>query len=73
MLETPRLRREFRTIEYMVEIHCYKPAMRVQARAIMRYAGPRVPFRHPWLRLAHVLDKLHRVEHPMVQWRREHS
>lgn len=52
-------------------IHCYKPAQREMAREIMRYAGPRMPLRHPWLSLMHVLDKLRRVEHPMDVRRRE--
>ena len=46
-------------------IHCYKRVQREKARAIMRYAGPRMTWRHPWLSLTHVLDKLRRVEHPM--------
>lgn len=110
-LETPRLKREYRTMQCMVEIycadhhatsdsgpcadcrefleyaarrlekcpygerkptcarcpiHCYKRTRREHARVIMRYAGPRMAFRHPWLSLTHVLDKLRRVEHPMV-------
>ena len=52
-------------------IHCYKPAQREMAREVMRYAGPRMPLRHPWLSLLHVLDKLRRVEHPMDVRRRE--
>jgi hypothetical protein len=28
-------------------------------------------FRHPWLALTHLLDKLRRVEHPMETRRRE--
>ncbi len=54
-------------------IHCYKPAEREMARAIMRYAGPRMALRHPWLSLAHMLDKLRRVEHPMDARRRERT
>lgn len=52
-------------------IHCYKRAQREQARAIMRYSGPRMVLRHPWLSLTHLLDKLRRVEHPMEARRRE--
>jgi predicted amidophosphoribosyltransferase len=52
-------------------IHCYKRAQREQARSIMRYAGPRMALRHPWLSLTHLLDKLRRVEHPMEMRRRE--
>lgn len=46
-------------------IHCYKPAQREQAREIMRFAGPRMPLRHPLRALTHVFDKLRRVDHPM--------
>lgn len=52
-------------------IHCYKRAQRELARSIMRYAGPRMVLRHPWLSLMHVLDKLRRVGHPMDARRRE--
>jgi hypothetical protein len=54
-------------------IHCYKPAQREQARVIMRYSGPRMVRRHPWLSLTHMLDKLRRVEHPMDARRRERN
>jgi hypothetical protein len=35
------------------------------AREVMRYAGPRMTWRHPWRALHHLFDKLRRVEHPM--------
>ena len=50
-------------------IHCYKPAQREQAREIMRFAGPRMTWRHPVLSLFHLVDKLRRVEHPMERRR----
>jgi hypothetical protein len=46
-------------------IHCYKPQPREFARRMMRYSGPRMMLRHPWLSLTHVADKARRVEHPM--------
>jgi hypothetical protein len=46
-------------------IHCYKPEPREQAREIMRFAGPRMPLRHPLRSLTHLFDKLRRVEHPL--------
>jgi hypothetical protein len=52
-------------------VHCYKRRQREQARTIMRYSGPRMMRRHPWLALMHVLDKLRRVEHPMEARRRQ--
>jgi hypothetical protein len=54
-------------------IHCYKQAQRDQAREIMRYAGPRMTYRHPWLALTHLLDKLRKVEHPMETRRKLRS
>src|SRR3989304_5041418 len=35
--------------------HCYKPAMRVRVKEIMRFAGPRMACRHPILALRHQL------------------
>lgn len=118
LLLTPRLRREYRTMECMVAIwcadhhadptrrgevcedcraflayaerrlekcpygeakptcakcpiHCYKRAQREQARVIMAYAGPRMTYRHPWLALMHLVDKVRKVEHPMEVRRRK--
>lgn len=45
-------------------IHCYKPARKVQGRAIMQYAGPRMLLRHPLLTIAHKLDGIRKVRHP---------
>jgi hypothetical protein len=116
-LVTPRLRREYRTMECMVAIwcadhhqrsipaancaecrdflayaarrlqkcpygeakptcakcpiHCYKRAQREHARVIMRYAGPRMTLRHPWLSFMHIVDKLRKAEHPMAARRRK--
>jgi predicted amidophosphoribosyltransferase len=39
-------------------VHCYRPAEREKIRAVMRYAGPRMPFRHPILTLFHFFDGL---------------
>ena len=46
-------------------VHCYKKEPREQMRQVMRYAGPRMPWRHPLKSLTHVFDKLRRVVHPM--------
>lgn len=37
-------------------IHCYQPEMRERVRVMMRYAGPRMLLRHPWLAIMHLLD-----------------
>lgn len=39
-------------------VHCYKPQMRERIRTVMRFAGPRMPFKHPLLALGHMLDGL---------------
>ncbi len=36
--------------------HCYKHDMRERIRMVMRFAGPRMIFRHPWLAIMHVID-----------------
>jgi hypothetical protein len=35
------------------------------AKHVMRFAGPRMTFRHPWRALTHLFDKMRKVEHPM--------
>jgi hypothetical protein len=37
-------------------IHCYRPQMRAKIRSVMRYAGPRMLYRHPLMALQHLLD-----------------
>ena len=37
-------------------VHCYNAEMRERVRTVMRYAGPRMMWRHPFLALAHVVD-----------------
>jgi hypothetical protein len=37
-------------------IHCYGPRQREQVRDMMRHAGPRMVWRHPYLALMHIVD-----------------
>jgi Nitrous oxide-stimulated promoter. len=37
-------------------VHCYQRTRREQVKAMMRYAGPRMVWEHPWLSLRHLLD-----------------
>ena len=38
-------------------VHCFRPAMREEVRAAMRYSGPRMTYRHPYLAMRHLLDR----------------
>jgi len=38
-------------------IHCYQSEPRERMRKIMRYAGPRMIWRHPYLAVRHLLDE----------------
>lgn len=38
-------------------VHCYRPQMREEIRAVMRYSGPRMLRRHPYLAIRHLLDR----------------
>lgn len=51
-------------------VHCYKKAPREFARQVMRYAGPRMMTRHPYLALMHLIDGRRQVVHPMDLRRR---
>ena len=37
-------------------VHCFKPDMRQRVRLVMRYAGPRMWWRHPVLTFFHFVD-----------------
>ena len=37
-------------------VHCYTAVKREEVRTVMRYAGPRMVWRHPVLAIRHVLD-----------------
>ena len=36
-------------------VHCYQPEMRQRVQEVMRFAGPRMPVRHPVLAIRHLL------------------
>jgi hypothetical protein len=37
-------------------VHCYQPDRRDQVRAVMRFAGPRMLWKHPILSVRHWID-----------------
>ena len=37
-------------------VHCYRPEMRERIRTVMRYAGPRMLFRHPVMAIRHMIE-----------------
>ena len=47
-------------------VHCYKPQKREDVRQVMRYAGPRMIWKHPVLALFHIIDKI-RYKKPVVR------
>ncbi len=38
-------------------VHCFRPDMRDKIRTAMRYAGPRMVYRHPYLAVMHLIDR----------------
>ncbi len=38
-------------------IHCYKKDMRAKIKEIMKYSGPKMIFRNPYLAIAHFVDR----------------
>ena len=41
----------------MCPIHCYQPGQRERMHEVMRFAGPWMMWRHPYLAIRHVLDE----------------
>ena len=44
------------------QVHCYSASQRERVRVVMRYAGPRMLYRHPFLAAGHYLGELRRGE-----------
>ena len=42
---------------FKCEVHCYKPNMRNKIKEVMRFAGPKMTWRHPVLALRHIVTK----------------
>ncbi len=40
------------------KVHCYKKDMRDRIRAVMRFSGPRMIFRHPVMAIRHGIETL---------------
>jgi hypothetical protein len=38
-------------------VHCYKPDIREKVKTVMRFSGPRMLLRHPYLAIMHLLDE----------------
>jgi len=47
---------EGKTVCTKCPVHCYKNDMRQKVRAVMRYSGPRMMLRHPFLTIMHYID-----------------
>lgn len=48
---------EGKTVCALCPVHCYKPESRQLVREVMRYAGPRMTFRHPVMAVTHIFDR----------------
>ena len=46
-------------------VHCYQRHQREQIKTVMRFAGPRMLWEHPWLSLCHMLDGWFRRSGPL--------
>jgi len=52
-------------------VHCYKPAMRENIRAVMRYSGPRMISHHPLMAIQHLIDKRRKKPRDMLERKAE--
>ena len=48
---------EGKTVCSKCPVHCFQPVMREKIRSVMRFAGPRMTYRHPVLALFHLIDR----------------
>jgi len=47
-------------------IHCYRPDMRQRIKLVMRFAGPRMFYKHPMLAILHAIDGMRRKKTPSL-------
>jgi hypothetical protein len=40
-------------------IHCYRQIERDKIKVVMRFSGPKMIFRHPYLAVMHMIDRKH--------------
>jgi hypothetical protein len=52
-------------------VHCYQRDRREQIKTVMRFAGPRMLWEHPWLSLCHLWDGWFRKSATLVSNRRQ--
>ncbi|MES9862577.1 MAG: nitrous oxide-stimulated promoter family protein [Candidatus Thiodiazotropha sp. LLP2] len=52
-------------------VHCYSKQMRTRVQDVMRYAGPRMLFRHPLMSLFHLMDKFRKAPQLSVRKKNE--
>ncbi|APG19498.1 nitrous oxide-stimulated promoter family protein [Kosakonia radicincitans] len=52
-------------------VHCYQPAKREEMKQIMRWAGPRMLWRHPVLTVRHLIDDKRPVPELPEKYRRK--
>lgn len=45
-------------------VHCFSPDMRDKIKTAMRYAGPRMTYRHPYLAVMHLVNRRRRPATP---------
>jgi hypothetical protein len=38
-------------------VHCYKPEMREKVKDVMKYAGPKMIIKHPYLAIMHLINE----------------
>lgn len=51
-------RKEEKTFCNTCPIHCYKPEHRQAMKEVMKYAGPRMLYKHPIVAIKHVINSL---------------
>ena len=51
-------RKEEKTFCSSCPIHCYAPVYRQQIKMVMKYAGPRMIYKHPVIAIKHMINTI---------------
>ena len=48
------------------EVHCYSPKMREKVKVIMRFSGPKMIYKHPFLATVHLFKEKRKTKQSLI-------
>ena len=52
-------------------VHCYQPVRREEITKVMRFAGPKMLFSHPYLAVTHLIDSKKKLSEKVLSYQKK--